>query len=257
MSAENLKAQIRTIREKMTKPRTYNYMGDLTGEFFKDINLLQQRYGEFLGNAKAKHQEYLQELSRLDNDITTCFVKLTQVSQTGTIFQILNLAIGRISELMSFVETIESKPPDEQVSKASYDKLLREKEKAENIAEFLVQNKGLPELHRLMEHAKSVGIEIDEYWVLALCSSNLIEAIVNKKLEQLGEKTDGNFEERYKKLCRVIKEKEGKDIHQILPSAVYKVRSKLDHATHENRVTSKEAENISKVVIEFMNEVFQ
>jgi hypothetical protein len=44
---------------------------------------------------------------------------------------------------------------------------------------------------------------------------------------------------------------------QILPSAIYKVRNKLDHSSDSNRVTPKEAKDISKMVIELMNEVFQ
>jgi hypothetical protein len=107
-----------------------------------------------------------------------------------------------------------------------------------------------------MEIAKNNSLLLDEFWVLALCSSNLIEAVVNKKLEQLGEKADGNFEERYKRLCKVIKEKEVKDIFQLLPSAVYKVRNKLDHSSDSNTVTPKESREISRMVIDFMNEVF-
>jgi hypothetical protein len=42
----------------------------------------------------------------------------------------------------------------------------------------------------------------------------------------------------------------------LLPSAVYKVRNKLDHASDANRVTPKEATDISKMVIDFMNEIF-
>jgi len=121
---------------------------------------------------------------------------------------------------------------------------------------IMVQYKCLPELNTLMEIAKNNSLLLDEFWVLALCSSNLIEAVVNKKLEQLGEKADGNFEERYKRLCKVIKEKEVKDIFQLLPSAVYKVRNKLDHSSDSNTVTPKESREISRMVIDFMNEVF-
>lgn len=108
----------------------------------------------------------------------------------------------------------------------------------------------------MLETAKNVSLPLDEYWALALCSSNLIEALVNKKLEKLGKKTDGNFEEKYQKLCRVIKEKEGRDISQILPSAIYNVRNELDHSSDSKRVIPKEAKDISKMVIDFMNEVF-
>jgi hypothetical protein len=143
------------------------------------------------------------------------------------------------------------------ISKASYDKLLVEKENLKRTVEIMVQYKGLPELNNLLETAKNNALPLDEYWVLALCASNLIEAVVNKKLEKLGEKAEGNFEDRCKKLCKIIKEKEGRDISQLLPSAVYKVRNKLDHSSDSNRVTPKEAKDISKMVIEFINEIFQ
>jgi len=80
MSAKRLREQIRTIRTKMTEAYTYESSSEVSEEFLSDVNLLQQRYGELLGNAKAKHQEYSKELIRLDNEITTCFVKLSQTS---------------------------------------------------------------------------------------------------------------------------------------------------------------------------------
>ena len=55
----------------------------------------------------------------------------------------------------------------------------------------------------------------------------------------------------------MIKGKEGRDISQLLPSAVYKVRTKLDHSSDSNTVTPKEAREISRMVVNFMNEVFQ
>ena len=85
----------------------------------------------------------------------------------------------------------------------------------------------------------------------------LTEAVVNKKLEQLKEKAEVNFEERYKRLFKIIKEKEGRVISQLLPSAVYKVRNKLDYSSDSNTVTPKEAREIGRMVIDFMNEVFQ
>jgi len=55
----------------------------------------------------------------------------------------------------------------------------------------------------------------------------------------------------------VIKEKEGKDISQLLPLALYDgIRNKLDHASESNRVTPKEAQDISEWVIKFMKEIF-
>jgi len=122
----------------------------------------------------------------------------------------------------------------------------------------MVRFKGLPELNELLETSRNAGLPTDDHWVLALCSANLIEAIVNKKLEELGESTEGNFEKRYKKLAQTIKKKERRDISQLLPLAIYKeIRSKLDHASHSNRVTPKEAKYISKIVKNLIIEVFK
>lgn len=122
----------------------------------------------------------------------------------------------------------------------------------------MVRFKGLPELNELLETSRNVGLPTDEHWVLALCSANLIEAIVNKKLEELDESTEGNFEKRYKRLAQAIKKKEHRDISQLLPLAIYKgIRNKLDHASHSNRVTPKEAKDISKIVKDLINEVFK
>ena len=160
--------------------------------------------------------------------------------------------------MASFVETIEAEPQEEKVSKAYYDKVLSDKEVLEKTVKLLAQHRGLPELNNLIEHSNTIGIPVDEYWVLALCSSNLIEAVVNKKLETLEEKAEGSFRQRYKKLCKLIKEKEGREIQQLLPTALYDgVRNKLDHASNSNRVTPKEAKDISNFVLEFMKEVFQ
>jgi len=78
-------------------------------------------------------------------------------------------------------------------------------------------------------------------------------------MERLGLKIEGSFRDKYRKLCLSIKEKEnGRDLSQLLPIAVYEVvRNKLDHASNSNRVTSKEAKDILKIVTDFMDDVFQ
>ena len=163
MSVGNVRVQINNIRKNMTASFMYYDLNSRINErFLRDILLLQQAYGEFLGNAKAKHQEYWKQISELDNNITDCFAELTAPSHYTRCFSITNLAVGKISEMLSFVETLESTPAEDKVSKAAYDKLLREKEAAEKTAKFLVQYKGLPELHVLIENAKTVGISIDE-----------------------------------------------------------------------------------------------
>jgi hypothetical protein len=261
MSAAEIKELINTIRKNIAKPYGYRRSSieegyAITEDFLHDINLLQQTYGAFIGKSKANHREVYNELTVFDNYIVNCFESLVKSSNAEFCFKVVGLATGKISELISFTDALDIMPPEEKISKSKYENLLKERDELKKTIDIMVQYKGLPELNTLMETAKNNSLPLDEYWVLALCSSNLIEAVVNKKLELLGEKAEGNFEDRYKKLCKVIKEKEGKDIFQLLPSAVYKVRNKLDHSSESNTVTPKEAKEISRMVIDFMNTVF-
>ena len=115
------------------------------------------------------------------------------------------------------------------------------------------------ELDELLENSRRIGLPTDRNWVLALCSANLIEAIVYKKLNDLGESCEGSFEARYDRLVKAVKEKEkGRDLQRLLPLAIYRgIRNKLDHESHESNVTAKEAKKISEIVIDLMNEVFK
>jgi hypothetical protein len=218
MSAGNIRVQINRIRANMLKYDYYSELNvgtvtyEVTEKFLSDLNLLQQIYGEFVGKAKARHQEYLEELSLVDDGISECFAGLLKSSSSEVCFKLVNLAVGKISELISFVETLDTTPPEEKVSKEAFDKLAKEKEELRKTAEFLVRYKGLPELNTLIDSAKRIGLPVDEHWVLALCSSNLIEAVVNRKLEKLAEKAEGSFRARYQKLCKIIMEKERRDI---------------------------------------------
>lgn len=229
----------------------------VTNRFLSHVNLLHQTYGTFVGRAKAKHSES-EELKAMDDDITQCFVESLKSASMDYSFKLVNIAIGKMLELLTFIETLEATPPENKVPKASFDKVVKEKDELKKTIEIMVQYKGLPELNSLLETARNYTLPADEHWVLALCSSNLIEATVNKKLEKLGEKAEGSFEDRYKKLCRLIKEKEDRDVSHLLPLALYKgVRNKLDHATDSNSVTPKEAKDIGRIVKEFLAEIFQ
>jgi uncharacterized protein YaaN involved in tellurite resistance len=105
--------------------------------------------------------------------------------------------------------------------------------------------------------SKSCEIRIDENWVLAISSVNLIEAAVNKKLEALGETTDGAFDKRLDRLVEAIKKKENRDIQRMLPKGIYsEVRDKLDHASQKYHPTSSETESIYVTVSNFLKELF-
>lgn len=260
LSAGDVRVQINRIRDNMEGSHQLHYINfnnNVTNYFLSDVNRLMQVYGEFIGKSKAKYPEYFTELNSINDDVTTCFVNIVGSLTSETCYKLLNLAIGKMSEAISYVEGLESNQSKETVSKAYFDKLLNEKEQLEKTAKLLAQYRGIPEVNSLIEKARGIGLPIDENWVLALCALNLIEATVNMKLEQLGLKAEGQFKEKYRKLSASIKEKENRDIFQLLPTALYDgVRNKLDHASNCNKVTENEAKEINKLVIGFMEEVF-
>jgi len=262
MSAAEVREQIKIVQESITSVYSTTYRIGLgiivTYYFLEKVNLLLESYGAFLGKAKAKHSDYLEEIGNIDKEIKTYFEHMTKSSESNFCLKLVNLGIGKISELLSFIEELDASTPEKKVSKRTYEKLLKENEVNKRMIETLVKYKGLPELNQLLEKARKVKLPTDEHWVLALCSANLIEAIVNKKLEELKVSKEGNFEKRYKRLVKSVKETEKRDISQLLPVALYKgVRNKLDHASQDNRVTPKEANQISKIVINLITEVFQ
>jgi len=257
MSATEVRNQIEKTRKSMTDAWSTDYSGQITSKFISQVNLLQNLYGTFLGKAKSKHLGYSKELEEIAESIETYFGCLVKTSDYKICFQLVNMAIGKISELISFVEGLDESK-DNVVAKSAFDNAIKEKETLKHTLEFMVRFKGLPELNELLETAKNSRLDVDEHWVLALCSVNLIEASVNKKLEELNVPVDGKFEKKYNRLISCVKEKENRNIQQLLPKALYKVvRNKLDHASHANKVTPKEAQHISQLVQSLINELFQ
>jgi len=263
MSAGEVRYQIGQVQKLITdsKSRTFSTAvgkNVITTHFLSGFNLLLQKYGEFIGKAKAKHSDHLEQINEIDGEIKEYFDYLVRTSEAYYSFKLMTLGIRKISEIVSFIEGLETIPPEKKVSRIAYEKMAREKEALEKAIEIMAKFGGRPELNKLLENARDVGLPTDENWVLALCSTNLIEAVVNKKLEQLKAPTEGNFKKKYKRLLNLIKEKEQRDIQQLLPLALYEgIRNKLDHASHTNRVTPKEAKQISKLVIDIITEVFQ
>lgn len=263
MSAGVVRYQIKEVQKLITDSRSTSFnmrTSQLltTAYFLGGVNLLLQEYGEFIGKAKAKHSDYLEQINKIDGKIRQYFEYLMKTSEADYSFKLVTLGIGKISELVSFVEGLDKISQEQKVSKLAYEKMAREKEALEKAIEIMAKFGGRPELNELLENARDVGLPTDENWVLALCSTNLIEAVVNKKLEQMKAPTEGNFKKKYKRLLNLIKEKEQRDIQQLLPLALYEgIRNKLDHASHTNRVTPKEAKQISKLVIDIITEVFQ
>lgn len=256
MSANEVRNQIEVVRKSMTHFSSFS-LGQITNDFLSRVNLLQQKYGAFLGQAKSEHLGYSQELDELAESIETYFALMAKDSDSHFCFKLVNMAIGKISEMVSFVEGLnESK--DNVIAKSAFDDVIKKNEALKQTLEFMVRFKGLPELNELLETAKNSKLDVDEHWVLALCSINLIEASVNKKLEELNISQEGSFEKKYSRLINGVKKKENRDIQQLLPLALYKgVRNKLDHGSHAHKVTPKEAKQISQLVRSLINELFQ
>jgi hypothetical protein len=121
----------------------------------------------------------------------------------------------------------------------------------------VIKDREHPALLDLLTKSQTCGIDVDGNWALAICSINLIEAAVNKKLEDLKKSTKGDFSERLKRLRNAVKVSESRDIQQLLPKAMYdRIRSKLDHASHKYKVTPAEAGSIYFSVVGFLEELF-
>jgi len=253
MSASEVKKRIEKLQSEMDSCGHFTYVAD---DVIMGVNYLLDAYGKFLGEAKAKHRDYLEELEVLDRQAEVYFASLIKGTSSRFCHSVIALGVRKISEVLSFVERLNA-VSEEKVSKRLYKKLRKENEANKKVIEILSRVRGIPELNELLEKARGVGIEIDEGWALALCSVNLIEAGVNQKLKELEESTKGSFATRYKRLISVIKTKEHRDIQQLLPTALYDVRNKLDHASHANRVTSREANEIKKIVINILDDLFQ
>jgi hypothetical protein len=100
-------------------------------------------------------------------------------------------------------------------------------------------------------------VGIDETNSMCISSLSLFEIAINKKLADLGEKTEGEFGKRYERLVEVARKKEHKELPSVLPEAMYKARSILLHAGHEKIPTKKESEQIMKWIEEFITKLFE
>jgi hypothetical protein len=263
MSASEVRTKIAEVQKAMSDPSSWSW-SQRTGKrevsplFLQDVSELIEAFGDFTGKAKAEHLDYFKEIRQIEEEARRYFESMPQSSLVDYCFELVNLSIGKISEAVSFVAGLDAIPAEKKVSRLAYEKVAEENEANKRLIEIMVRYKGLPELNELMENARNAKLPVDEHWVLALCSANLIEAIVSKKLEELKLPTDGSFESKYKRLSNAIKEKEQREIQQLLPPALYKgIRNKLDHASHSNRVTPKEAKDISRFVMNLIEEVFQ
>jgi len=220
---------------------------------------LLEVFGSVLGRAKVDFPAYSEQLSKLDQDARSYFQILPKfVHELKEFVQYCMLGVQKVSEAIAIVERLDNPPQGMTVAKQEYDRLASENEIQKRVIKMLSESRGYPDLLNLTSIAKSGGIEVDENWVLAVCAVNLIEAAVNKKLEDLGQSIEGDFSKKLSRLTVAVKESEGRIIQQMLPSALYdKVRHRLDHASHKYHPTEAEAENIYRDVASFLQDLFR
>ena len=255
MSTEEVKEAISELFGKMAGS---TYPTNVSDSVIMAVNNLLTKHGYALGKAKAKYPTYSNQLDSLDKQARTYFQALVNISARKSYHSVVTLGVQKISEFIAFVEQLQNRPKPEMVSKELYKESLQENEAQKRVIKILSESRGHPDLINLINQAKSCNIDIDENWVLAVSAINLIEAAVNKKLENLNESLQGDFYKKLQRLVSVVKKVEKRDIQQMLPTAMYKeIRNKLDHASHKYKPTQKEADNIYKNVISFLEELFQ
>jgi hypothetical protein len=127
---------------------------------------------------------------------------------------------------------------------------------------FMISQQGVVAEAKLSSYSAVLGrlrelLNIDETTFTCLCSLSLFEIAINKKLKDLGEKTEGNFDDRCKRLVEVVRKKEKRSLQTILPPAMYKARNLLLHGGHEHKPTAQESEQIIRWIEDFMVKLFE
>jgi hypothetical protein len=225
---------------------------------------LLESYGKLLGVSLAKYPTNGELMKEANIEIRENAKSIAVMQQNSPYENSLEVAtlpligrsIQRIMELVGVVETLEKHPPQNIVSREDYDKVIKERDENKAVADAFQKAGFFPSLKNLLDEVTKIGLGIDEDWVISLCALNLVEAGVNKKLDDLGENPEGSFNDRLNKLCTIIREKERKEVPSLLIGAFYSVRSKLDHAGLKYKPSPKEAATIVTQVLEFLDILF-
>ena len=103
------------------------------------------------------------------------------------------------------------------------------------------------------------SLKLSNEWAISALYLSAMEIAVNKKLEELNEslnKKKESFENRFKRLCKVIKTKEKREIEEgVLTSAFYKARNKVLH--EGKKPTTPELKIIKSHVVNLISELFK
>jgi len=260
MSVEEVRKAISSVQSAMTDRRSYYYEDNdqvVSSYYLATISSLTRSYGQYIGKGKAANPTYIDEINKLDEKITEYLELFVKSKRTDYCFKLTNLLINKISEILFFIENLDNIPIKEMVLKSDYKELLLEKKGIEIALEHMSKYRGDPKLEDLLLKTRSIGIPLDEHWVLSLCSVNLMEALVNRKLDQLGVDSGGSFKQKINRLSDEIKKRENRDISNLVPRALYDgIRNKLDHASDKNIITYQEALHISDIVMQLLDELF-
>jgi len=252
MAKYNLFQIMKEISERQT------ITGPISNQIIIAVAKLLDAFGEYLGAKRAEHPTHVSEIEVLDRDARSCFQDARlHVDNSSQYMTVIGIGVQKVSETVRWLEDL-SKQPKDLITKDEYDKAVKERKEAENALERILRNWGPPALKEIISKAQSGGLgHLDESWIIAVCSVNLVEAAVNRKLEILGSSTEGKFKERLDRLATLVKEKEGRDIQKVLPRMLYEgPRQLLDHASHGQGVTPEEADQIRRAVVSFLENLF-
>jgi len=107
----------------------------------------------------------------------------------------------------------------------------------------------------LIKKAEKI-LPINEDWIICVSALMLVEAVVNKKLEELGESIKGSFKERYERLVDVVRQKEKRELPRLLPRLIYEgLRHLAAHGGHKFQPTPDEAKSIVGNIILVISEI--
>jgi len=270
LSTRELGESIERLKSEMSKFSPYVRVGHIGSpirygpktEVDKSVVLavsdLLEKYGSFMGMAKTKYLSHIDKLEKINEKISDQFSYLYGVKNRNwrNYFSIVSIGIQKISEVIAYVKELESVLSKETVPKLQYDQAIEKIENRKRVIEILAKSRGLPLLNDLIQKSQTSGMDIDENWAVTICAVNLIEAAVNKKLEDFRESTEGKFNKKLDRLTKIIKEKEGRNIQKLIPRALKTVRDKLDHASHKYKPVSIETTTFVEQALSFLDNLF-
>jgi len=262
MSSKEVRSKIQGL-QSLIKESNKSYSQIDLEQILTAYGALLESYGSLKGGAEAKYPMYQEIIEAKNEEIkgnteTISIIKTKPLSfRKEMSLLLIDRAIQRMSEFISFMDILETNPPKDLILKEDYNRVAKKSDEHKAVANAFTKAGFLPILQKLIEEVKGLGLDVDEEWVISVCAINLLEAGVNKKLEDLGEKTEGSFIDRLNRLIEIERTKEKKEVPQLLVEAFYRViRNKLDNAGLKYHPTPSEANMVANHVLEFLGILF-